>query len=168
MCGAKFKRKFFFNNHRRKCKPTFISTEKDTKKDSEDRDEVFLSEEESIETVEVEMNSDFADSGIEFKIPEVPENNNQSVQKALPISPKENSGKRKRRNLKIKARQVINHVMHYHFNEKNADGSIMERWLPVFEVEDFEDVLEFEKFMAKVEFGSEEDIYKPENDYFFC
>jgi len=114
------------------------------------------------------MDSDFADSGIEFKVPEIPENNNQSVQKALVKSPKENSRKRKRRNLKIKARQVINRVMHYHFNEKNADGSITERWLPVFEVEDFEDVLEFEKFMAKVEFGSEEDIYKPENDYFFC
>ena len=171
MCGVKFKQKFFLNNHWRKCKPTFISSEKYTKKDSEDRDEDnqdFLSEEESVEIVELEMDSDFADSGVEFKIPDVPEINNRKTQNELPKSPKENSRNRKRRNLKIKARQVINRVMHYHFNEKNADGSITERWLPIFEVEDFDDVLEFEKFMAKVEIGSEEDIYKPENDYFFC
>ncbi len=171
MCGVKFKQKFFLNNHGRKCKPTFISPEKDTKKDNEDRDEDnqdFLSEEESIEIVESEIDSDFADSGIEFKIPDVPEKNNRKAQNELPKSPKENNGQRKRRKLKIKARQVINRVMHYHFNEKNTDGSISERWLPIYEVEDFEDVVEFEKFMAKVEFGSEEDNYKPENDYFFC
>ena len=112
---------------------------------------------------ELAINSDFPDSGVEFKIPDIP----QIAQNELLKSPKENNQKRKRKNLKIQARQVINRVMHYHFIEKNTDGSITERWLPVFEVEDFGDVLEFEKFMAKVEIGSEEDIYKPKADCFF-
>jgi hypothetical protein len=51
--------------------------------------------------------------------------------------------------------------MHYHVIKKNNDGSAIERWLPVFEVDDFNDVLEFEKFIAKVEIGSEEDIFNP-------
>ena len=99
----------------------------------------------------------------EFKIPDIPEISKKTIPKS-----KEISRKRKRKNLKIQARQVINRVLHYHFNEKNTDGSVTERWLPVFEVEDFEDVLEFEKFMAKVEIGSEEDIFKPQPEFFFC
>ena len=51
--------------------------------------------------------------------------------------------------------------MHYHFHEKNSDGSVTERWLPVFEIDDFNDVVEFEKFIAKVEIGSEEDNFNP-------
>ena len=111
----------------RKCKASYKKEE-----DFED-DKDILSEEESIEIVELSMDCDFPDSGVEFKIPDVP----QISKKDLPSSPKENSRKRKRKNLKIKARQVINRVMHYHFNEKNGDGSVTERWLPVFEVEDF-------------------------------
>ncbi|CBY43571.1 unnamed protein product, partial [Oikopleura dioica] len=168
-CGAKFKQNYILHDHKRRCNATLIFKEKDTEIDADDQEEDnqdFFSEEESIEIVEVEMDSDFVDSGVEFKIPDIPEKKNIKAQKELPKSPKENQ-KRKRKNLKIKARQIINCVMHYHFNDKNADGSITERWLPIFEVEDFDDVLEFEKFMAKVEIGSEEDIYKPENDSFF-
>ena len=51
--------------------------------------------------------------------------------------------------------------MHYHFIEENSDGCVIERWLPVFDVDDFNDVVEFEKFIAKVEIGSEEDNFNP-------
>ena len=142
----------------RKCKASSLSYKKEKYYGD------IISEEEPIEIVEVLMDSDFPDSGVEFKIPDIP----KISKKDLPNSPKENIKKRKRKNLKIKARQVINRVMHYHFNEKNRDGKITERWLPVFEVENFDDVLEFEKFMAKVEIGSEEDIFQPDAEYFFC
>lgn len=52
--------------------------------------------------------------------------------------------------------------MHYHVNEENEDGSVTPRWLPVFEVKDFNDVIEFEKFMDKVEKGSEDDRFVPQ------
>ena len=57
--------------------------------------------------------------------------------------------------------------MHYNLNEKNSDGSITERWLPVFEVDNFDDVIEFEKFMAKVDIGSEEDNFNPLTESLF-
>ena len=69
---------------------------------------------------------------------------------------------RKRKHLKIKARRIINRVMHYHVNEENEDGSVTPRWLPIFEVKDFNDVIEFEKFMDKVEKGSEDDRFVPQ------
>ena len=58
--------------------------------------------------------------------------------------------------------------MHYHFSEKREHGlcSESERWLPVFEVEDFGDVVEFEKFMAKLEIGCEEDNFVPQEEHF--
>ncbi|CBY42500.1 unnamed protein product, partial [Oikopleura dioica] len=157
-CEAKFKQKVVFRDHVRKCKASPLFNKK-----TEDEEDI-ISEEECIEIVEQTMDSDFSDSGVEFKIPDIP----KISKKDLPNSPKENNRKRKRKNLKIKARQVINRVIHYHFKKKNRDGSVTERWMPVFEVENFDDVLEFEKFMAKVEIGSEEDIFQPDADYFFC
>ena len=56
--------------------------------------------------------------------------------------------------------------MDYHFNEKNKDGSITERWLPIYEIEYFNDVLEFEKLIAKIEIGSEEDLFIPKENFF--
>ena len=58
--------------------------------------------------------------------------------------------------------------MHYHFNEKNKDGTITERWMPVFDVEDFRDVVEFEKYIAKVEVGCEEDNFIPKEEHFLA
>ena len=73
---------------------------------------------------------------------------------------------RRKKNPNIKARQMINKVIHYQFREKNQDGSVTERWLPVFEIEDFNDVVEFEKFIAKIEIGSEEDLFIPKEEFF--
>ena len=73
---------------------------------------------------------------------------------------------RRKKNPNIKARQMINKVIHYQFHEKNQDGSVTERWLPVFEIEDFNDVVEFEKFIAKIEIGSEEDLFIPKEEFF--
>ena len=52
--------------------------------------------------------------------------------------------------------------MHYNCQEINEDGAVSERWMPVFEVEDFNDVVEFEKYVSKVRIGSEEDLFTPE------
>ncbi|CBY40671.1 unnamed protein product, partial [Oikopleura dioica] len=87
ICGAKFKQNYILHDHRRRCKATLISTEKDTEIDADDQIEDnkdFFSEEESIEIVEVEMDSDFVDSGVEFKIPDIPEKKNRKAQKELP------------------------------------------------------------------------------------
>ena len=128
------------------------------------KDEISLKE----EIIEVEELTSVSD--VEFKIPEIPKINTPKRLKELPKLPKEKKRKRKSKDLppgKIKARQVINSVMHYHICDTYTDGTVVERWLPVFDVEDFEDVIRFEKFMAKVEFGSEEDIYNPQDDPFF-
>ncbi|CAG5103896.1 Oidioi.mRNA.OKI2018_I69.chr1.g990.t1.cds [Oikopleura dioica] len=100
-----------------------------------------------------------------FKIPEpmvVPSPGiNKEIHEDSP-SKKTKLRKRKRKNLKIKGRRLINRVMHYNCQEINEDGAVSERWLPVFEVEDFNDVVEFEKYVGKVRIGSEEDLFTPE------
>ena len=103
-----------------------------------------------------------------FKVPEIPKINTRPQTKMTPDPSKEKTKNlfRKRKNLNIKARQIINEVMHYHFNEKNKDGSITERWLPIWEIEDFNDVVEFEKLIAKIEIGSEEDLFIPKEEFF--
>ena len=101
-----------------------------------------------------------------FKLPEIPKINNKAELNISKEPTKEKNRIRKRKNLNIKARQIINRVMHYHFNEKNKDGSITERWLPIYEIEDFNDVVEFEKFIAKIEIGSEEDLFIPKEEFF--
>jgi len=143
VCGAKFKQRSVFRYHRRSCGREFKC----------DKCGKTFSKASGLRAHAKRKNC-------EFKIPEI----SPITRNELP--PKESNRKRKRKNLKIQARKVINQVMHYHLNKKNKDGSFTPRWLPVFEVEDFEDVLEFEKFMAKVEIGSEEDIFKPEADFF--
>ena len=103
-----------------------------------------------------------------FKVPEIPKINSQPQTRLSndPTKEKTKNLLRKRKNLNIKARQIINKVMHYHFNEKNKDGSITERWLPIYEIEDFNDVVEFEKLIAKIEIGSEEDLFIPKEEFF--
>ncbi|CAG5103360.1 Oidioi.mRNA.OKI2018_I69.chr1.g737.t1.cds [Oikopleura dioica] len=49
--------------------------------------------------------------------------------------------------LKIRARKVINQVVHYRMDERKEEK---ENWVPIFDVEDFEDVVEFEKFMSGI------------------
>ena len=50
-------------------------------------------------------------------------------------------------------------MTHYHVLK---DGE--ERWIPIFEVENYSDVIEFEKYVAKIAIGSEEDLFVPEAD----
>ena len=59
--------------------------------------------------------------------------------------------RRKKKNLAIKARRLINCVTHYHVIQGGQD-----RWIPIFDVENFDDVVEFEKYISKVEIDSEE------------
>ncbi|CAG5102349.1 Oidioi.mRNA.OKI2018_I69.chr1.g259.t1.cds [Oikopleura dioica] len=50
---------------------------------------------------------------------------------------------------KLQAREIINQVVHYRIDEEGEDGSLKENWVPIFEVEDYGDVVEFEKFISK-------------------
>ena len=65
--------------------------------------------------------------------------------------PAKKQQRRKKKNLTIKARRLINCVTHYHVTQEGVD-----RWIPIFDVENFNDVVEFEKYVAKVDIDSEE------------
>ena len=65
--------------------------------------------------------------------------------------PAKKQQRRKKKNLAIKARRLINCVTHYHVMQGGE-----ERWIPIFEVENFDDVVEFEKYIGKVDIDSEE------------
>ncbi|CAG5094837.1 Oidioi.mRNA.OKI2018_I69.XSR.g13904.t1.cds [Oikopleura dioica] len=92
------------------------------------------------------------------KRPDKISDENADPQKALE-PPVKKLRKRKKKNLAIKARRLINRVTHYHVMK---DGE--ERWIPIFEVENYNDVIEFEKYVAKIAIGSEEDLFVPEAD----
>lgn len=42
----------------------------------------------------------------------------------------------------------MNEIVHYRIDEKDTDGNVKENWFPIYEVEDFNDVVEFEKLMS--------------------
>ncbi|CAG5103358.1 Oidioi.mRNA.OKI2018_I69.chr1.g736.t1.cds [Oikopleura dioica] len=52
--------------------------------------------------------------------------------------------------LKFRGRKIINEVVHYRIciDEEDKDENVKEIWVPIFDIEDFQDVVEFEKFMS--------------------